>query len=457
MLRTRFDSDSLKDTPKGGENDMTSGHALLSELTPKPSVRTKPSSSNPKGRRKKGAEIHVGAFRELVQSKKKTKASRLSGVSLTTQGLASATPKKKFGSAMTPSGQKIKREGNNRSHPTAGVRHTKKTGPRQKTGVGSRIRRLSSYKGSLPALLPMALVTIPEATPKARQEAVTGHNIPGQRQGRALGLSGNAKIGFLGAKSEQSLAAHPPMLLLRSRSKQSQNSEAGSTPIDTKPRLVFVHHLRVKRPTVSSSQTSRKKSQSVAKTSAMTNPTSWDAPFTAVAEGRSGPVSMVKSSESRSQPVLGQAVAKGILQRRSGNWVIKPINWRAPAGVNASKWSLTMPKQVGGLIMTLVHMQKSWKVDLQVNSASAAGSLAENLSQASSLTAASQPVSQVSVFLGLGHSQTGQGGGWEAGGLPNQRDSDPQTPPGGPERSQIRSQSQVHSASIRYSRVDYQA
>ena len=432
---------------------MTSGHALLSELTPKPSARTKPSSSNPKGRRKKGADIHVGTFRELVQSKKKTKASRLSGVSLTTQGLASATPKKKFGSTMTLSGQKIKTEGNNRSHPTAGVRHTKKTGPRQKLGVGSRIRRLSSHRGSLPAFLPMALVTMPEATPKSRSlEAATGHNIPRQRQGRALGLPGNAKIGFLAPKSEQSLAAHPPMLPLRTRSKQSQNSEAGSIPIGTKPRLVFVHNLRVKRPTVPSSQTSRKKSQSVAKTSAMTNLTSLDAPFTTVAEGRSGTASLVKSSASRSQPVLGQAVAKGILERRSGNWVIKPINWRAPAGVNASKWSLTIPKQVGGLIMTLVHMQKSWKVDLQVNSSSAAGSLAENLSQTSSLLAASQPVSQVSVFLGLGHSQTGQGGG-----LPNRGDLDPQTQPGGPEGSGIRPQSQVHSASIRYSRVDYQA
>ncbi len=127
--------------------------------------------------------------------------------------------------------------------------------------------------------------------------------------------------------------------------------------------------------------------------------------------------------------VLRQSVQRGILQKSSGGWVVKPLHWKAPSGINATKWSLTLPKRAGSVIMTLIHMQKSWKVDMEVSAPGLAGVLAENLGQTATMTAAALPVSQVSVFVGLGQNQTGQGGGPGAQGSssPGQSPS-PHTP-----------------------------
>ncbi|WP_139061616.1 hypothetical protein [Sulfobacillus thermosulfidooxidans] len=109
------------------------------------------------------------------------------------------------------------------------------------------------------------------------------------------------------------------------------------------------------------------------------------------------------------QNVLAHAVHRGILQKHPGGWVIKPIHWKSPGAMPVSQWTLTAPKQSGPLILTLIHMQNSWKVHLEVSSLGLAGALAENLGQVQNMTAASLPVSQVSIFLGMGQHAMGQG------------------------------------------------
>ncbi|SMC04579.1 hypothetical protein SAMN00768000_1728 [Sulfobacillus thermosulfidooxidans DSM 9293] len=241
--------------------------------------------------------------------------------------------------------------------------------------------------------------------------------------------SGSLKSG-LASQSQITLrkAPQPPNLLTNSESLGNSHRNPSTTETGTTPKLVFIRKFTM--PTIrrSVSLSGKKTLQSSGNTKLLPKRRKDSGEITSGGLGgissiepNPSPIALKASvmSPSNGVPVhaiLGQAIHKGILQRHVGGWVIKPVHWKAPNGTPGSKWILTMPKQSGPLIMTLLHMQNSWKVNFEVNSAGLAGALAENLGQVQNITAASLPVSQVSVFLGMGQNAMGQGNSSQGGG-----------------------------------------
>ncbi|PSR27101.1 MAG: hypothetical protein C7B47_09345, partial [Sulfobacillus thermosulfidooxidans] len=221
----------------------------------------------------------------------------------------------------------------------------------------------------------------------------------------------------------------PAVLVTKSQTGNSQLRDIKSIPVLSTHKLVFNRDFKAKavkqtRPVSGKkSRPSGKTWKSVKSQKHRGELTSglWDAIGSSESQRNLINLKGSITPETRVTPVpktVDQAIRQGILQKHVGGWIIKPIHWKGPSGMPASKWSLTWPKQSGPIIMTLIHMQNSWKVHLEVNSTTLAGALAENLGQVQNMTAASLPVSQVSVFLGMGQNAMGQGNSGGSFGAP---------------------------------------
>jgi hypothetical protein len=104
---------------------------------------------------------------------------------------------------------------------------------------------------------------------------------------------------------------------------------------------------------------------------------------------------------------ISTAVHSGTLEPHAlKGWVIRPVHWLRAGGHTASQWLVTWPKNAQPLQITLTALQKGWKVELEVSSPALASTLAQGFSNIQNLQIQSQPLQQVSVFLG----QSGMGG-----------------------------------------------
>ncbi len=439
---------------------MTSGHALLPGVNPV-SEGPKHLPRHLKRVHKQSIGSHARTFGEIMQEKKATKTSRPISRTIPYRALhAGASQKKGHSLALVVSHKGIHRGQKSPKHPVNVTHQAKKTVHSHKSVAPRGIQVLHRHNHQMLPFLSFVPFTAKASMHKVQSPGVVkGHKVIRPKHGEATLLNGPETPLFQTSKGHAALAT-PSSSSATANRHPSAVSQANETLGITKRKLVFVRRLKdqAQSETSSGSVHNTSKPLSVAKSRVVTTPNSRAETISMAQAENPSATSGERSTASHVQPVLVRAVQQGVLKRRGGGWVIKPVNWRAPGGINASKWTLTMPKQARSLLMTLVHMQKSWKVDLEANSPAVAGALAENLSQTPGLVAASLPVSQVSVFLGLGHHQAGHGegsGGSGSGALADQRNSNlsQKEQPG----SGLRSLGIPRLGPVSYSRVDYQA
>lgn len=436
---------------------ITSGHASPPPVQVVPSEKTKRPARNMRTGGVNSSQTFSGLVEENVHGKAETKNPRLNPVS----GFVSKKPvtSKSSGSRNAQRIPVTKSDSRKRLRLSTNTH----TGEKSAHRPAPRHHLARSHKNSVPALVlfgPAALNrALKQPGPKGSAREQGGHPDPVSGSAQALHPAAASETPFSKTTRIQPFSVtNRPKISSPEAAMGSQAAEAGLEGTSGPNRLVFVHRLKIPAKASRFPRILRRKPEtaSTGGTGARSRDISWGQTLNALSVDHGGSAPGEKVPAKGVQPTLAQAVQKGVLQRTAAKgWVIKPLNWRSPAGTNASKWFLTLPKQRGPLIMTLIHMQQSWKVELEVNSPTVAGALTDNLGQTSAMSAASLPVSQVSVFVGFGHNQPGQNGSSGSGGLPEPRNSS--LPLEGQAGSQARLRPPVDWSSLRYSHIDYQA